>query len=220
MVREFEKFGKYKIHAKKLVDKDDLIMTNKLYTSLNNFTSRIFISYNPDFWTSYELVKKTSEPVIIATRIMLYNQDTEKDDGYHAVSILKQGRQFYLFDPNGYMNAYKHSLIYTDHNGKPIDGNKFSKKYGIKLPKYEGIQSLAPGSEKIPHGYIKNGGYCMFYLYIGLMNVLKIYETTYNESIVTICKKITDTKSLTTLLKYFPEDIHLKTKNILTDVFK
>tara|TARA_B100001989_G_C24550433_1_gene474156 strand:+ start:5555 stop:6214 length:660 start_codon:yes stop_codon:yes gene_type:complete len=218
MVKEFEKFGKHKGIAKKLVDKDDLVLTNKLYSNLNKFTSRTFVSYNPDFWSGYDFVKKYSEPIMIATRIMLYNQDNKKDDGYHAVCILKQRRQFYLFDPNGYMNAKQHSLIYTDHNGKPIDGPKFSKKYGISLPKYEGIQSIAPGNEKIPNGYINEGGYCMFYLYIGLMNVLKIYETS-KESIVTICKKITDTKSLTTLLKYFPEDVHLKTKLILKDVF-
>lgn len=218
MVKEFEKFGKYKTIARKLVVKDDLVLTNKLYSNLNNFTSRTFVTYNPEFWNGYELAKKSSEPTMIATRIMLYNQDTKKDDGYHAVSILKQGRQIYLFDPNGYMNAKQHALIYTDHNGKPIDGPKFSKKYGIGLPKYEGIQSLAPGSEKIPNGYINEGGYCMFYLYIGLMNVLKLYETS-KDSLVTICKKVTDTKSLTKLLKYFPEDVHLETKYILKTVF-
>lgn len=219
MVREFEKFGKHKGTAKKLVDKDDLVLTNKLYSNLNKFTSRIFVSYVPDFWSGYDMVKKSSEPIMIATRIMLYDQDSEKYSGYHAVSILKQGRQFYLFDPNGYMNAKKHAHIYTDLNGKPIDGPKFSKKYGISLPRYEGIQSIAPGSEKIPSGYINEGGYCMFYLYIGLMNILKIYEKS-NENLVTICKKITDTKSLTTLLTYFPEDVHLKTKLILKDVFR
>ncbi len=62
------------------------------------------------------------------------------------------------------MNAKQHSLIYTDHNGNPIDGPKFSKKYGIGLPKYEGIQSIAPGNEKIPKGYINQGGYCMYVL--------------------------------------------------------
>lgn len=218
MVREFSNFGTLRGVAKKLVDNDDLVLSNKLYINLNSYTTRVFVSYNPDFWSAYNLAKKYSEPIMIATKIMLYNQNSKKNEGYHAVCILKEGRMFYLLDPNGYMDAREQKLIYTNHTGKPIEGSAFSKKYKISLPKHEGIQSIAPGYKKIPKGYINKGGYCMFYLYIGMINILQIYETS-KDNLVEICKSITDTESLDTLLEYFPEDIHLQTKNILEDIF-
>ena len=218
MPKEFEKFGKYKKIAKELVDKDDIVLTNKLYSNLNKYSTRVFISYNPDFWNCYEIIKNMNTPSLFVTRMMLYNQDIKKNDGYHAVALLKQGKQFYMFDPNGYTSSKDHTYIYTDHNNKPLDGKAFSNKYKINLPKYQGIQSISPGGEKIPKGYINDGGYCMFYLYIGLKNVLNIYEKS-KKSIVTICKNITDVKLESKLLEYFPKDIHLKTHEILKNIF-
>ena len=101
MPREFEKFGRLKTIAKKIVDKDDLPLCNRLYSSLNSFTTKAMLTYQEDFWVALNNIQIITSPVIIITRIQLYDQDENKNASYHAVALLKQGRKFYMFDPNG-----------------------------------------------------------------------------------------------------------------------
>ena len=190
MVREFSKYGKYEEIIRKLVLNDNVKHCTTLYSSLNKFTSKVSVTYVSNFWKALDKISSVTNPVVFVTKIKLYDQSKERESGFHAVALLKEGGKMYMFDPNGIVTN-KERYLYVTPQGV-MNGNKFSKTFGVMVPQKRGIQHIMPGWENIPPGYINAGGYCMFYLFIGLTNILQKYETK-NESIISLCIKITDT---------------------------
>lgn len=216
MVREFSKYGKYEKIIRKLVLNDNVKHCTTLYTTLNKFTSKVSMTYVSNFWKAHDKISSVTNPVVFVTKIKLYDQSKKKEDGFHAVALLKEDGRTYMFDPNGILTNRENYLYVTPQG--VMNGSKFSKIFDVMVPKKRGIQYIMPGLENIPPGYINAGGYCMFYLFIGLANILQKYETK-NESIISLCIKITDT-SKKKLLETFPTDIHIETLNILKYIFK
>lgn len=214
MVKEFVNFKKYEDIAKKLVNRDNVTLSSHMYTKLNMFTSKVSIVYYSNFWKAYNEITYRKVPTIFVTKIQLYNQDTDSIDSYHAVALLKHKDDLYMFDPNGVVTKKNSTLLYMTPDGI-MDGAKLTKKFGIRLPKYYGIQYIGKES---PPGYINGGGYCMFYLFLGLKYTLTKYERS-KKSLIEVCSSITDLEK-EKLLKKFPSDIHIQTAKILDFAFK
>lgn len=215
MVRQFEEYGVYKEIIEKMVTKDNIKYTRTFYNDLQKYNKKVKIYYEPNFWKAYSLSEDISEPTIFASRILLFDQDTQKKAGYHAVSLICDKNKRYIFDPNGIVTS-EHRYLYLCHDNIPRDGRQFSKKYLIDVPHKIGIQAIDTGIV-IPPGHINNSGYCMIYMYLGLKSILQSREKN-NKSIVSLAKYLTDTtyKKLSSL---FPYDIHLKTLDIIENIF-
>ena len=213
-MREFEKFGKHKLKVKKLVDDDDLKLSKKFYGNLSRYFDNVtYIDY---FWNAYSEIKNKKEPYIIITRIELFNQYEDSADdqtSFHAVALVKDKDQFYMFDPNGIFKKTD-TMLYVDEHGKTFYSETFSKKYKFKLPRYRGVQYYSPDG---PDGYIGYGGYCMFYTYIGVEKVLQIYSRNKNENLALLFQKLTEKKK--NFEELFPRDIHVQSVKLIKSIF-
>ena len=218
-MEEFDKFGKHKSKVKKLIDEDDYAVTKKFYGNLSkNYKHVKYVDY---FWDAYDNIKKTETPLVIITRIELFNQyevGSNEKTNFHAVALIKDGDEFYMFDPNGLfyeqgMKMWEDSMLYLDKYGKTFYSHTFSKKYKLDLPRFRGIQYYSP---KSPHGYINDGGYCMFYTYIGVERVIQKYLRK-RENLVELFKKSTEKKK--DFEVFFPKDIHLQSLKIIKSIF-
>ena len=192
-MKEFDKFGKHKSTVKKLIDEDDYLVTKKFYGNLSkNYKHIKYIDY---FWDAYDTIKKVETPLVVITRIELFDQyevGLNEQSNFHAVALVKDGYKFYMFDTNGICKKTD-SMLYVDKHGKTFYSQTFSKKYKLDLPRFRGIQYYSP---KSPDGYINDGGYCMFYTYIGVERVIQQYLKSKTENLVELFKKLTEKKNI------------------------
>tara|TARA_A100001015_G_C14833596_1_gene649578 strand:+ start:322 stop:963 length:642 start_codon:yes stop_codon:yes gene_type:complete len=213
-MEEFHKFGKHKSKVKKLIDEDDYTVTKKFYGNLSKTYKEVkYIDY---FWNAYDSIKKSKKPTVIITRIELFNQyevGPNKQTNFHAVALIKDGDEFYMFDANGICKKTD-SMLYVNEYGKTFYSHTFSKKYNLDLPRFRGIQYYTP---KSPNGYINDGGYCMFYTYIGVERVVQKYLKSKGENLVILFKKLTEKKNDFEL--FFPKDIHIQSLKIINSIF-
>ena len=213
-MKEFDKFGKHKSKVKKLIDEDDYNVTKKFYGNLSKKYK--YVKYIDYFWDAYDSIKKVETPTVVITRIELFDQyevGSNEKTNFHAVALIKDGHEFYMFDPNGICKKTD-SMLYVDKYGKTFYSQTFSKKYKLDFPRFRGIQYYSP---KSPDGYINDGGYCMFYTYIGVERAIQKYLKTETENLVELFKKSTEKKVDFEL--FFPRDIHIQSVKIINSIF-
>ncbi len=199
--------------AKKLVLDDNEIWCHKFYNSLAVYTTKVVVFYEPDIFLAIEKIKKSTRPTILLTMI-LTTDPSGKYSGTHALALIRDGKSINLFDSNG-NNGSDSDLFYTDVHRKKISQKAFGEKFKLRIPVGEGVQVFQ--NTKDHKGYINKGGYCMFYVYVGIKEILRRYETDKNSSLNNIHIDIME-GSRESQLKLF-KDIHLQSLYILKDLF-
>lgn len=246
---EFESYGENMNIVKEMVDNDTLGYVSKFYTSLSNPVSgKISVEYVPDFWKALKKIK-TQRKSIIATKIKIVNQDHLSQNtcscsepgniicdtngankyGEHAVSLFKHtvNGKISIFDPNGVFKAADDTWLYKSKDGKKIlDSAGFTGTYSgfnIDLPKFKGVQFYCSATDGT---HVNDCGYCMFYNYICMREVIAIHDGGSKKYINTIMREISDIRSPSgeepsKLHEAFPkgDDIKLKSELIIDSVF-
>lgn len=165
-MKEFSQYGKHMNLVKNMVSRDKPeYAVNKFYTCLSN---DIKVLYIKNIKQAIKLIKEdTQKSLIIATTIAISPYDNKDKICNHAITLVKENNNVYLFDPNGIVNDKSYYLYNIDENlftTKQLN-LYLNKLYDIKL-KYQnnkGIQYYGPSEENT--NFIKSGGYCMFYNY-------------------------------------------------------
>ena len=237
-IKEFSKYGKYAKIVEEMIENDNIKYVKPFYEFLSN---KMSVKYVDNFWKALSELKKKNKG-IIATRIEIVNQDhlenecacnqeykiCDNNDGdkfsSHAVSLFKDNKKIYMFDPNGVFIKSEHMWLYKSKDNKRLlDSNDFMKETKLILPEHKGVQAYCK-ILKVNQEFIDNAGYCMFYNFIGIAYIIKQIENNYNDNIVELIKSVSDleSKNRKKLYNIFPKDkdigkISLK---IIENVFK
>jgi hypothetical protein len=139
----------------------------------------------------------------------------------HAICFIHKKDKYYLYDPNGpvlnnsdYKFGYRSQYNMTTKQLITALYTNFNIK--IEYEKYNiGIQAFAPS--KIKTSFISNGGYCMFFVYLFIQNIISKWTIENISSIIhhKYKKKISDRG----IFKYTAVDFEKLTIKIINDVF-
>jgi hypothetical protein len=215
---EFSGYGNKSKIVRKLVDEDDFNITTKFYESLG-------IAYQPDFSTAMQSIKlaapTTALPLyIIATRIRIGDKENINSElNFHAVCLVRVLNNIYFFDPNGYIRNPTYTFMYPNVKGgyDYLNTDVFLSKFAgqIRYSKREGIQIFnnSPDDE----GYINGGGYCMFYIYCFISNLINAFNrgVDLNSYVTNIFQH--DYANDTGI---FPDDLGIYSRDVIKSIFK
>jgi len=170
---EFSAYEKNADTVKQMVDDDNLQITKTFYKKLG-------INYEENIEKILpELINNLSqyEFLIIPTRVRFLEKKypIEIKDNFHAVCLVVFKGVIYFFDPNGVTPDSKYSFVYNKKEFLSTKEylKKFDRSNKIVYIKQEGPQIFSTSSKS---KYINNGGYCIFYNYLFIENLIEKYK--------------------------------------------
>jgi hypothetical protein len=176
---EFSAYGAYRSVVEQMVNHDvpEHIITH-FYESLSR--DNIAVDYIPNFEDAidYLLCQDSS---IVSTLIELIHCST-REVSRHAVCLVKDGEDYYLFDPNGSNGGTNDLTGSIDSRCSNSSRDYVYRYFGRECTIYELARELSlaynielnfqPGNGVQYYGpnhkdsnFINHGGYCMFYNY-------------------------------------------------------
>jgi hypothetical protein len=235
--KEFSSYKKYSNLVESIVNRDEPIeKVSYFYESLSVSCSTPIVRYFTDIDTAMYFLITNREDCIAVCKIRFsksgslwsaagYQNGSAAADT-HAICFIRKKDKYYLYDPNGpsladseYKFGYRYQSDMSTEQLILALYNNFS--INIDYENYNvGIQAFAP--DKIETSFISSGGYCMFYVYLFIKNIISrwtIHELTdaYIKSIIhyKYKKKIINRG----IFKYTTKDFEKLTVKIINDIF-
>jgi hypothetical protein len=213
---EFSAYEKNADTVKQMVDDDNLQITKTFFKKLG-------INYEENIEKILpELIKNLSryEFLIIPTRVRFLEKKypIEIKDNFHAVCLVLFKGVIYFFDPNGVTQDPKYSFVYDKKEF--LSTKEYLKKFDLSNKivyiKQEGPQIFSTSSKS---KYINNGGYCMFYNYLFIENLIEKYKN--HELTHQYIKDIFEYQYDTGMMGIFPTNnlIGKRSKQIIDEIF-
>ena len=241
--KEFSSYKKYSNLVESIVNRDEPIeKVAYFYESLSLSQSpplaaasmtpplgeEVVVRYFIDIDTAMYFLLTNGEACIAVCKIRFSKPPYELSSAAdtHAICFIRKKDKYYLYDPNGpvlddseYKFGYRHQydittrqLILTLYNNFNI--NIDYENYNV------GIQAFAP--DKIETSFISSGGYCMFFVYLFIKNIISRWKT--NELTDSDIGSIIHYKYKKKIInrgifKYTTKDFEKLTVTIINDIF-
>jgi hypothetical protein len=196
--KEFKAYGTYEPTVRKMVN------NNNVNTCTIFFNSEVDL-VKPFELNFFEALKKYTDQGltsgIIPCFIDLWDMEANQFATKHAVLLIFDRKQIFLYDPNGgvydkKIKKYPHTpsryLYFNSDTGDIYTSVLIEKIYNIKTSKGLGIQSTAPSVCPSDTNYIGDGGYCMFYVRQALDIFIKEYMKDNKVNLTNIAKRLSN----------------------------
>ena len=196
--REFKAYGTYEPQVRKMVNNNNVNTCATFFDSDEDLVKPFELNF-------FEALKRYKSQGltkgIIPCFIDLWDMDANEFATKHAVLLIFDRKQIFLYDPNGgvydkKIKKYPHTpsrYLYFNSDTKDVyTSGLIEKIYNIKTSKGLGIQSTAPSVCPSDTNYIGDGGYCMFYVRQALDIFIDEYMNDNKVNLINIAKQLSN----------------------------